>query len=484
MTVDTAPPVAPEASAQNESPQPRHRTEGRARRVLTVGLLLTVGGVAFEALAVATVMPATAADLGGLRWYGWAFSAFLLTNLVGIVAAGGLADRRGPAGPFLVGVALFAGGLVVGGLAPSMPVLIAGRALQGFGGGVIGSVAYVAVGRGYPETARPRMLALLSTAWVVPGLVGPALAGLIVEGVGWRWVFLGLAPLPPLAAILALPALRRIPAGRDAGRGAGPDSGGNRARIGAAALLAAGAGLLLAGLGQGEPLASAAMVLGGAVVAGPSLRRLLPPGTLRAAPGLPAAVAVMGLLNLAFFGVDAFVPLAVVELRGRSVGFAGLALTAGTITWTTGSWLQARFAPRTSRRRLVRIGLALVAVGCGMAALVLWPATPALMAPAAWAVAGLGMGLAFSTLSLTVLETAPLGREGEAAASLQLANVLGGGLGTGVGGALIGLLGAAGGGLGRALLIQDLAMIAVAVAAFGVAGRLPGRPMTSEPDNR
>ena len=67
-----------------------------------------------------------------------------------------------------------------------MPALIGGRALQGIGGGGIGSVAYVAVGRGYPEGAKPRMLALLSTAWVVPGLIGPALAGLVVEGVGWR----------------------------------------------------------------------------------------------------------------------------------------------------------------------------------------------------------------------------------------------------------------------------------------------------------
>lgn len=474
MTVEIADRAAPGAAPGGAAGR-GGRTGGpwaRGRGVLTVGLLLTVAGVAFEALAVATVMPATADDLGGLGLYGWAFSAFLLTNLVGIVVAGGLADRQGPAGPFLAGVALFAGGLLLGGLAPTMPILIAGRALQGFGGGVIGSVAYVAVGRGYPEAARPRMLALLSTAWVVPGLVGPALAGLVAEGVGWRWVFLGLAPLPPLAAILALPALRRIPAG------SGP--GGGWGRAGAAATLAAGAGLLLAGLGRREPLVAVPMVLAGAALGLPALRRLLPDGSLRAAPGLPAAVATMGLLNLAFFGVDAFVPLALVELRGRSVGFAGLALTAATITWTTGSWLQARFAPRTSRRLLVRLGLALVAVGCAMTALVLWPATPPIVAPAAWAVAGLGMGLAFSTLSLTVLETATTGQEGAATSSLQLANVLGGGLGTGIGGALVGLVGDEGGALRGALLTQDAAMIAVALAAVAVAGRLPARTETVE----
>src|SRR5262249_4889248 len=169
--------------------------------------------VAFEALAVATILPAVVADLGGLDLYGWAFSAFLLTQLVGIVIAGLLADERGPALSFVLGVAFFAARLLVGGLAPSMLALIGGRALQGLGGGAISSTAYVAIGRGYPEYVKPRMLALLSTAWVVPGLIGPGIAGLMTETLGWRLVFLGLAPLPLLAFLLALPALRRMPAG-------------------------------------------------------------------------------------------------------------------------------------------------------------------------------------------------------------------------------------------------------------------------------
>src|SRR3954470_9619202 len=169
---------------------------GRSRIGLTLGIILTVVGVAFEALAVATVLPAVVADLGGLNLYGWAFSAFLLTQLVGIVVSGLLADERGPALPFALGVILFSAGLIVGGLAPSMPALIAGRALQGLGGGAISSTAYVAIGRGYAEQAKPRMLALTSTAWVVPGLVGPGIAGLMAEALGWRSVFLVLAPLP------------------------------------------------------------------------------------------------------------------------------------------------------------------------------------------------------------------------------------------------------------------------------------------------
>ena len=445
-----------------------------AYRKLTIGLILVVVGVAFEALAVATIMPATIAELGGLRLYGWAFSAFLLANLLGIVIAGEEADRIGPAAPFAAGVALFTIGLLVGGFANSMAILIAGRVVQGFGGGIIGSIAYVTVGRGYPAPIQPRILAFMSTAWVVPGLVGPAIAGVIAEAIGWRWVFLGLAPLPPLAALLVFPALRRIRAGSSQSRDVG--------RLWSALRLSGGAGLLLAGLGQSSPLFSIPMVSGGALLAIPALARLLPAGTLRARAGLPAAVGVMGLLNLAFFGVDAFVPLALVEVRHRSVAFAGLALTAATIFWTSGSWVQARFSSRVSRRRLVRTGLSLVSIGSLGTALLLVPRVSVLAGPFAWGVAGLGMGIAYSTLSLTILENAAAGREGEAAASIQLANVLGGGLGTGIGGAAIGLLGSEASGLRTALATQFLAMVAVLGFALVIAGRLPGRRPLFAPD--
>ena len=294
---------------------------GPSRVGLTIGLLLTVSFVAFETLAVATVLPAVAADLGGINLYGWAFSAFLLTQLVGIVISGLLADERGPVLPFVLGIVLFSAGLLVGGLAPSMPALIAGRALQGLGGGAISSIAYVAIGRGYAERAKPRMLALTSTAWVVPGLIGPGIAGLMAEGFGWRSVFLVLAPLPGLAALLAFPSLRRMPAGVPS-----PEA---RARVVNAVVLAAGSGLVLAGIGLAQPVIALALTVAGLALAIPAMRRLLPEGTLRAAPGMPATIATMGLLNLAFFGVDAFVPLALVDVRGTSVAYAGLGTHRG-----------------------------------------------------------------------------------------------------------------------------------------------------------
>src|SRR5579859_6786463 len=135
------------------------------RRALTTGLVLTITFIASEALAVVTVMPVVARDLGGLSLYGWVFSGFMLGSVVGIVAAGREVDRRGPAVPFVAGVVLFTCGLAVAGLAPSMGVLVAGRVLQGLGAGAVPSVAYASIGRTMTGPLRAQMMAVLSTAW-------------------------------------------------------------------------------------------------------------------------------------------------------------------------------------------------------------------------------------------------------------------------------------------------------------------------------
>src|SRR6202021_2405785 len=156
------------------------------------------------------VMPVVARDLGGLRLYGWVFSAFMLGSVVGIVAAGRQADRRGPAIPFVAGLVLFGSGLAVAGLAPPMGVLVAGRTLQGLGAGAVPAVAYATIGRSLTGALRARMMAVLSTAWVAPGLVGPAVSAEVARLFGWRWVFLGLLPLVAVVVGVAGPAMIRL----------------------------------------------------------------------------------------------------------------------------------------------------------------------------------------------------------------------------------------------------------------------------------
>ena len=461
-------------SAAHDGSGAPHAASGvwdRSHRGLTVGLVLTVAFTAFEALAVATVLPATVADIGGLDLYGWTFSAFMLANLVGIVRGAALADARGPAAPFALGVVAFVCGLAVAGFAPTMAVVVVGRVVQGLGAGAVSAVSYAVIASAYDESTRPRMLALLSTAWVVPGLVGPALAGFVADHVGWRPVFLGLVPPTLLAAALAIPPLRRLPRNAHA-----DDASATRQRTGSALRLAAGVAVALLAAETEHRIAAATLLVAGLAVAAPALARLMPAGTLRAARGQPAAIVVMGLLGVSFFGAEAFLPLALTDVRGQSAAASGLPLTLGTIAWTAGSWVQERAAATRSRRGMIALGLALLLAGVGGLAGVLHADVPVGIAYAAWSLTALGMGIAYSTTALAILEHAAPERAGEASASLQLATNLGIALGTGFGGALLASVTSAGGSTAAGIAAAWAACGAALVLALAVTPRLGVRP--------
>src|SRR5262249_2091197 len=159
-------------------------------------------------------------------------------------------------------------------------------------------------------------------------------------------------------AVLTMPALRRL--------GGSPGGIGDRgagARFGFALLIAAGSALVLLALQSRTALGGAALLVAGLAGALPGVRRLMPAGTLPAEPGLPAAIAAMGLVSLAFFGAETLLPLFLTVFRGQSATMAGLALSGATLTWTAGAWVQARMASRGARSVLVGTGATLIACG-------------------------------------------------------------------------------------------------------------------------
>lgn len=460
---------APDANA--EPTAPGGGLWSASHRALTFGLVLTITFIASEALAVITIMPVVARDLGGLKLYGWVFTAFMLGNVVGIVVAGRQADRFGPARPFLAGLALFAAGLAIAGFAPSMLVLVAGRALQGIGAGAVPAVAYVSIGRSYPERLRAQMMAVLSTAWVVPGLVGPAISAAVASLVGWRWVFLGLLPIVATTGSIALPALFRLGKQPAVAVGASPAGSAHRLTDGLAA--AAGAGLMLTGLslvaGARDVVAGGVVLVLGVVAISMSLRRLLPPGTFSARAGLPVVVLTRGLLTFTFFGADAYVTLTITTVRHHSPAMAGIAVTGSTLAWTAGAWLQSRLNARWEARRLVGLGVVIILAGLVAMALVLSPAIPVEVGIAAWTVAGFGIGLAYAPTTLLMLREAPPDNEGWASASLSLADVLGTAIGIGLGGAAVAAAAAHGwslaAGVGIAFAVAGAGALALAFAS-------------------
>jgi MFS family permease len=437
------------------------------RRLLVTGIVCLITVVALEAMAVTTVMPLVEEDLGGIAWYGWAFSAFYLGDLVGIVLGGRAADRTAPVVPLLVGVATFAAGLLVGGLAPSMPVLVLGRLMQGLGAGVVPAVAYVCVARGIPAALHPRIFAVMSTSWVLPSLVSPLAASAVATSVGWRWVFLGLVPVTAAVLALAVRARRRLappPPGPAPGR-----------HVGAALRLAAGAGLLLAGLSGGD-VAGAALAVGGAVVLVPALVALTPEGTLRARRGMPAAILTRGVLTMSYFSATAFVSLALTQVRGASTLTAGLVLGVASLTWTAGSWLQARTIQVWGPARLERLGGAVLVIGLAGLAACLAPAVPLWCWFAASAVAGGGIGTAYSPLSVVTLAGAVRGREGAASSALQLTDVLGVAVGTGLAGVVVAVGDRLGADPARTLTVLFLGAAATGLGVVALSGRLVTSP--------
>ena len=455
MPADTALPATPLNEAQPTS------ILAAPYRAATLGMVALVSLNAFESLAVAAAMPTVARELNGLPLYALAFGGTLATSVVGMTAAGRWSDRRGPGGALAYGLLCFVIGLLVAGLAPSMPVLIAGRLLQGLGAGAYSVALYVIVGRLYPEALRPRVFAAFSAGWVVPSLIGPSVSGLIVEHVGWRWVFLAVPLLALPSAALLLPSLRRLP------------QAAATARSSSAPLLwsvgaAAGVCLLYLG-GQQRGAAAAATVLPALALLLACAWRLLPRGSLRAARGLPSVIALRGIAGSAFFGCEAFLPLLLSRERGLSPTWAGVALSAGALGWFAGSWYQGHYGRDGTRVRRLRVGGALMTLGIAATALALLPAVPAAVVIGGWTATGLGMGLIYPTLSVLTLTLSPPAQQGANSSALQLSEALAVATTLAVGGSLFAAL------LAQSVLAAYLSTFAVAallaLLGFGIAGR-------------
>jgi MFS family permease len=384
---------------------------GRYART-TVGIFALAFLFAFEALAVAAIMPDVAAELDGLRWYPVAFAAPMAAAVVALVVAGPAIDRRGPAPALVAGLVVFCAGVVLAGLAPTMPVFLVGRLVHGLGSGVLGVGLYVVVAQAYPEQLRARVFAVLTAAWVLPALVGPVAAASVAHALGWRWVFLGV-PVLAVGSWLLIRSAPSIPG----------DGAPGELRLGAALLAAAGVLLVSIG-GQREVAAWPLLVLAGVVTVVLAGRRLLPPGSWSGRRGLPSVIGARGLIGTAFAAAEVYVPLLLTLTRQLTLAQAGWVLTTGAVTWCAGAWLAAHWRVLHDETVRVRLGAALLAAGVGGFALVTLPAVPLVVPVVCWGLAGLGIGMSFSSLSVLALAFAPAGGQGRASSALQLNDYL------------------------------------------------------------
>jgi len=414
---------------------PAPQITGARRAALTAALLVGTFLASIEVTVVATAMPSIVEQLGGLALYPWVYSAYLLAQTVSIPLYGRLADLVGRRVMYVVGVGIFLIGSVLCGLAPSMELLVAARALQGLGAGAVLPLTMTIFGDLYDVSLRTKLQGLFSVVWGFSSVAGPLAGGTIVLHWTWPWVFWVNLPFG-LASMCAVGLLLR-------------EQGFRREHrldlVGAALLSVATLSLLVALLPQAQrPLGTPwwiwlvlAAVAGSAFVA--QERRhpepLVPLQLFRDRVHV-AANGTGVLLGVVLFGIVAYVPLYVQAVRGGSPITAGLVLIPLSLSWTVASVVCGRLVARVGFQVLVRLGCAFVAIG-GVGGLVGIGFDQPWIAIVGEMLFGFGMGATISSFTVSVQERVSLQQRGIATALAQFARTMGGAVGVAALGALM-----------------------------------------------
>lgn len=400
------------------------------RAVVVVAILLAMFMAAMEATVVGTVMPTVVAELKGLELYGWVAAIYMLATTVTIPIYGKLADTLGRKPVMLTGIALFLAGSVASGLAPTMKLLVAARALQGIGAGGMQPIALTIVGDMYRPAERARLQGLFGAVWGVAAISGPLLGGLIVRALSWRWVFFVNVPLGALASALLVWAYRE-PA-REASRSA-VDA------LGAAALTVTIVSLLAAVEGRMVALSAPSFALALLLFVWTESRHpspMLPLSLLRRrliATSSGAGVVVGGVMTASVL----FAPLYVQAILGGTPTDGGTAVAPMLVGWPIASALSGRILLKTGPRPLVRTGFAFVALAAVALDRVVDAHAGINALRLVMLLFGTGMGLANTALVISVQESVTFRERGVATATTMFFRTIGGAVLAGALGAVL-----------------------------------------------
>lgn len=380
-------------------------------RTTVVAVLALMTFIAFESYAVITALPVVATDLQAESWYPFAFAATITTGLVGMVIGGNWADRSGVTTPLAVGGATFLLGLALCAGAPDMGVFVAGRLLQGFGGGIDSVLTYVLIARVIPQHLHARMFGFLVAAWLLPAVIGPFVTGVLIECLHWRTVFWAVL----IGAAAALAALIRV-ASQAASQSRAVTIIGARggwamtACIGLVALHLVGHQQLIL-LIVGTALAVATIAV--------ATYKLMPAGTLTARAGAPQLIALKGALGAAVAATDIYLTRFMQTELGYSPKMAGFIVAIGALGWVAGSWWQGRVSKYEVASNQLWTATGLVATGPLAVLTVVADLTPIHVAIAGCILMGLGMGMAYPRVTAGALAASDPAMHGNISSALQ-----------------------------------------------------------------
>ncbi len=377
-------------------------------------LVVLVGGVllhSMNVLMLATVLPSVVEDVGGAALMSWPTTAFLASSIVAATCTGYLTAVVGARNAFCAGALIFGIGALSCAVAPSIGHVIAGRFVQGFGGGLLAAIAYVLVRNTFPDTVWARAFALLSGAWSMSVLIGPLLGGVFARHGNWRGAFFSVAVI---AAVLAVVALRALP--KTLSSGGRPRVPGLRIAFVCAAIAA----MSLTAIAE-QPLLKGGLFVAALAALFLALRvdrrakvRLLPSDAFSLLSSTGAGLWLALLVSVAYSPLQIFVPIFLQVLHGLDPLVAGYMVAGASMGWTTVSLVVAGFSPRWSDRMLVAGPLMMGAGLLGIA--VLTPLGSAAALFPAIALVGAGVGACWAFTARRVMVGARPG-EGDVAAS-------------------------------------------------------------------
>lgn len=367
------------------------------------GLMLAGFLSAVNQTIVATALPTIGRDFGDFENLSWVIIAYLLSSTVVAPLYGKLSDIHGRRAMMLAAIGLFIAGSVLSAVAPNMAILLVGRTLQGIGGGGIVPMVQTTVADMITPRERGHYQAYMGTAWVVAGVVGPALGGIIADRLHWSAIFWLNVPLGLIAAGLASSSMRRLPR----------HNRKHQLDLLGAALVIAAATLLLLALtlgGTRVPWLSPTLfgLVGGAILftvvfawwLNKAPEPFLPLNVL-ANPvmrvGTMATSCALGVMT----GFMIYMPLYYQVVHKLTATQAGLALIPVIVLTTPGSMLAGR-AMMYLRHYKIAAYVGLGVTNLAAAALVIWPAMPLAAAVFATGIIGFGVGTAFPTSTVSI----------------------------------------------------------------------------------
>ena len=403
-----------------------------------VGTLLGLFTAAMDMTIVSTSLPRIVASLGGLGLFPWVFTSFMITSTTAVPIVGKLTDLFGRKPFYMAGVAILLLGSVLSGLSQSMEQLIAFRAVQGLGAGMILGIAFAIVGDVFPPAERGKWSGLMAGVFASASVLGPLIGGALTDHVNWRWVFYINLPLGSVALLVlffGMPALRPL----------------TRPRldyIGIVLLAATVVPALLAfswagsrydwaspeiiGMFTWSAVALAMFIYAELHTEEP----LLPMGLFRNRIFAVSAVVTL-MTGVAMFGALSYIPLFVQGVIGASATNSGLVIMPMMIAMAISSAITGQIISRLGRYRVMGVaGLAIMTAGMFLLAQMDANAT-IFIARRNMVVMGIGLGMSLPLFMLAVQNAVPHRMMGVATSTMQFLRTVGGTMGVAIMGSLI-----------------------------------------------